>query len=160
MNPFFQKWTFVHQSGSYTAQVSASTATRLTTSELIAEEQTYNVDLDGNGTIGDDIERYFFLAANHPALVQTQLGNYAISFGEVLGVNDLGLPILMTSSGNSMGSNTRGNSITGVFAERSGSAQTISIIENAGSSFSPAYKKWEFNLSDGSFLRRPKRLFP
>ena len=46
-----------------------------------------------------------------------------------------------------------GNPITGVFAERSGSAQTISIIENAGSTFSPAYKKWEFNLSDGSFFR-------
>ena len=59
LNPFYQNEAFVHQSGSYTAQVSASTATRLTTSELIAEEQTYNVDLDGNGTIGDEIERYF-----------------------------------------------------------------------------------------------------
>ena len=151
LNPFYQKWSFAHQSGSYTAQVSASTATRLTTSEVIAEEQTYNVDLDGNGTIGDDIDRYLFLDANNPALVQTQIGNYAISFGEVLGVNDLGLPILMATSG-SPWVPTRGNSITGVFAERSGSAQTISIIENAGSSFSPAYKKWEFNLSDGSFF--------
>ena len=57
---------FYHQSGFYTAQVSASTATRLTISEVIAEEQTYNVDLDGNGTIGDDIERYLF-SANQPA---------------------------------------------------------------------------------------------
>ena len=64
------------------------------------EEQTYNVDLDGNGTIGDDIERYLFLDTNNPSLVQTQIGNYAISFGEVLGVNDLGLPILMATSGN------------------------------------------------------------
>ena len=44
LNPF-SKWTFVHQSGGYTAQVSASTATK-TTSELIAEEQTYNVDVE------------------------------------------------------------------------------------------------------------------
>ena len=158
LNPFYQKWTFVHQSGSYTAQVSASTATRLTTSELIAEEQTYNVDLDGNGTIGDDIERYLFLAANQPSLVQTQVGNYAITFGEVLGVNDLGLPILMTTAGNPWVP-TRGNPVTGVFAERSGSAQTISLIENAGSSFSPAYKKWEFNLFDGSFFATAQTTF-
>ena len=117
VNPFYQKWSFIHQSGFYTAQVSASTATRLTTSELIAEEQTYNVDLDGNGTIGDDIERYLFLDANNPALVQTQIGNYAISFGEVLGVNDLGLPILMATSGNPW-TPTRGNSITGVFSRK------------------------------------------
>ncbi len=158
LNPFYQKWSFTHQSGFYTAQVSASTATRLTTSELIAEEQTYNVDLDGNGTIGDDIDRYLFLDANNPALVQTQIGNYAISFDEVLGVNDLGLPILMATSGNPW-TPTRGNSITGVFAERSGSAQTVSIIENAGSSFSPAYKKWEFNLSDGSFFATAQTTF-
>ncbi|RZP23130.1 MAG: DUF4214 domain-containing protein [Burkholderiaceae bacterium] len=151
LNPFYQKWNFAHQSGSYTAQVSASTATRLTTSELIAEEQTYSVDLDGNGTVGDDIDRYLFLDRNNPALVQTQIGNYAISFDEVLGVNDLGLPILITTSNNPW-TPTRGNFITGVFTERSGSAQTISIIENAGSNFSPAYKKWEFSLSDGSFF--------
>ena len=36
LNPFYQKWSFAHQSGFYTAQVSASTATRLTISELIA----------------------------------------------------------------------------------------------------------------------------
>ena len=45
----------------------------LTTSELIAEEQTYNVDLDGNEMIGDDIERYLFLDANNPVLFKHKL---------------------------------------------------------------------------------------
>ena len=70
----------------------------------------------------------------------------------------MGLPILMTTSGNPW-TPTRGKSITGVFSERSGSAQTISLIENAGSSFSPAYKKWEFNLSDGSFFATAQTTF-
>ena len=124
----------MHNSASYTAQASASTATRLTISEVIAEEQTYGVDLDGNGTIGDDVEQYIFLAANHPSLVLTQVGNYSLSFDEVLGVNTLGLPNLITTSGNPW-IPTRSNSVTGVLAERSGSSQIISVIENSGSSF-------------------------
>ena len=119
-------------------QVSAAFST--TPVGLAALEQYYNTDLNKNGVIG-----------YNPVLVKTQIGNYAFSFSEVLGINDLGLPILMTSRGDPW-IPTRGSPITGVFGERNGSAQTISVVENAGSSFSPAYKKWEFNLSDGSFF--------
>ena len=150
-NPFYQKWSFVHGSASNTAQVSAASATRLSISEIVAEEQRHGVDLDGNGKIGDDVERYIFLAPNHPALVETQIGNYALSFQEVLGVNSIGLPILTTTSGKSW-LPTRGNTTTGVFSERTGSAQSVSIIESSGSTFSPSYKQWLFNLTDGAFF--------
>ena len=50
-----------------------------------------------------------------------------------------------------MDSNER-KSNNGNFAERNGSAQIISVIENSGSTFSPAYKKWAFNLDkDANF---------
>ena len=150
-NPFYQKWIFAQQAGTFSAEATSVTGTRLSVSQLIGEEQAYRVDLDGNGTIGDEIAKNIFLSSNQPSLVQTQVGDYALSFQGILGVNAIGFPVLINTSGNSWVP-TRGNTITGVFAERSGSAQTVSIIENAGSSFSPSYKKWNFNLNDGSFF--------
>ena len=114
---FIKNGFFAQQAGTSSAEATATTGTRLSVSQLIAEEQTYRVDLDGNGTIGDEIAKNIFVSSNQPSLVQTQVGDYALSFQAILGVNAIGFPVLINTSGNSWVP-TRGNTITGVFADR------------------------------------------
>ena len=120
------------------AAIQNSGAVSTTPVGLIALEQYYDIDLNKNNLVSK-----FGVAPT--ALIQTPGGDYAVNFGEFSGINEKGLPTLLSSTGGSW-TPTRGNQITGIFAERNGSAQTISVIENSGSTFSPAYKKWAFNL--------------
>jgi len=151
--PTYQKWLFSFQSGATSAQALSSSAATLTTSQLIADEQNFAVDLDGNGTIGDQITNVIIKGTNQPSLVQVQSGNYAFDFSPVNGSTGVsGLQVLVPSSGTTW-EPTRGNEITGVFTDQVSSAlQTITVVESAGSNLAPSYKAWAFNLTEGAFF--------
>ena len=150
--PIYQKWLFNYEKGSNIAAASNSVPTAISVADLIGEEQSKNVDLNGDGVIGDQILKTVFSSNSEPSLVQVQTGNYGIDFPTgTVGVSS-GIQVLLTTSGTQW-QPSRNVEITGIFAEQTTSAQqTITVVEKSGSSLSPTYNNWKFTLDSGAFF--------
>ncbi|OUW03748.1 MAG: hypothetical protein CBD16_03060, partial [Betaproteobacteria bacterium TMED156] len=150
--PIYQKWLFNHQKDLNVSSATNSIPTALSVSDLIGEEQSKNVDLNGDGTIGDQVLEKVFSNNTEPSLVKVQSGNYALDFPAGTSNISSGLQVLVTSSG-SKWQPSRNVEISGVFAEQTSSAQqTITVVEKSGSSLSPTYNNWKFTLDNNAFF--------
>ena len=150
--PIYQKWYFNYEKDSNIATASNSVPTAISVADLIGEEQSKNVDLNGDGVIGDQILKTVFSSNSEPSLVQVQSGNYGIDFPNgTVGVSS-GIQVLLTTSG-AQWQPSRNVEITGVFAEQTTSSQqTITVVEKSGSSLSPTFNNWKFTLDSGAFF--------
>jgi hypothetical protein len=150
--PIYQKWLFNYQKESNIATASNSVPTALSVADLIGEEQSKNVDLNGDGVVGDQILKTVFSSNSEPSLVQVQTGNYGMDFPTgTVGVSS-GIQVLLTTSGTQW-QPSRNVEITGVFAEQATSSQqTITIVEKSGSNMSPTFNNWKFTLDSGAFF--------
>ena len=150
--PIYQKWLFNYQQDSNIATASNSVPTPLSVPDLIGEEQLINVDLNGDGVIGDQVLKTVFTSNSEPSLVQVQTGNYGLDFPAGTPGISSGLQVLLTTSGTQW-EPSRNVEISGVYAEQtSSSQQTITVVEKSGSSLSPTFNNWKFTLDNGAFF--------